>query len=694
VKEHPVVDQLVKEIKAIHQEGCLHMGSAPVGGRLSAFAEKWQNPFYQHVLKSGLEIRWDSAPPPDFDNGEFKPESHQEMILVEEELRSLLDKKAIELADSNHGHIYRWFLVSKKGTTAKRPVLNMKPGNAYVKYIHFKLEDLKTVKDVAQKGDWAVRIDLKDAYLQVPIAASNRKFLRFRHCGTVYQWRVLPFGYRDAPRLFQKLMVEALKEPRLHGCRLVIYLDDILLLSHSRQQCLQHLKEVLAHLLLLGFMINTVKSVIVPTQRILFLGIILDLTKMTFELPQEKLITFKKRVKKLLKKKNRKFSLLELQSIVGTLISINECIMATRIHINSLIELIRKALVTPDGLVTPSPQAIVDLVWWKENITAWNGKSMLPVLMDEILEVDASSSGLGAVRKTPGKMIEVAHRILDLEDKRHNNIKEMLAAEFGLHHFSEKLNWTHKSILIKTDNTTTMSYINRMGGRIPEFCRVSERIHQFALSRNLTVKAEWIPGKDNKEADRASRVQEDYKESKLNPQVFQIINQFMGPLEIDLFASVENAQLEKFVSLRSHPMNYYFDCLASSSSERGYAYPPFILIPRVLQKVRLEKIESLTLIAPLWTTQAWWPNLQELIAAPPLFLPRIPDLLLVGQNFLLPKWETVAFRLSGRLSTPVGYLNPLLSCFYIDTRSGRIKKKAAYISMKESGETTCTGVDH
>jgi len=119
VKEHPLVDQLVKEIKAFHQEGCLHMGSAPVGGRLSFFAEEWQSPFYQHVLKSGLEIRWDSAPPPDFDNGEFKPESHQEMILVEEELRSLLDKKAIELADSDHGHIYRWFLVSKKGTTRK-----------------------------------------------------------------------------------------------------------------------------------------------------------------------------------------------------------------------------------------------------------------------------------------------------------------------------------------------------------------------------------------------------------------------------------------------------------------------------------------------------------------------------------------------------------------------------------------------
>src|SRR6185437_12415908 len=105
-------------------------------------------------------------------------------------------------------------LVSKKGTTDKRPVLNMKPGNVFVKYSHFKLEDLKTVKDLAQQNDWAVRIDLKDAYLHVPVAESNRRYLRFRFRGRVYQWKTLPFGYRDAPRLFQKMMVEALKELR------------------------------------------------------------------------------------------------------------------------------------------------------------------------------------------------------------------------------------------------------------------------------------------------------------------------------------------------------------------------------------------------------------------------------------------------------------------------------------------------
>ena len=219
-----------------------------------------------------------------------------------------------------------------------------------------------------------------------------------------------------------------------------------------------------------------------------------------------------------------------------------------------------------------------------------NGKAMHQAPVDEILEVDASGTGLGAVRKPPGKEMEVAHRILDLEDNRHNNIKELLAAEFALKHFAEKWDWKNLSILIKTDNMTSMSYINRMGGKKPVFCRIAERLHQFALDRSLTVKAEWIAGEENIDADEASRIQEDYKECQLNPEVFNWIQHWAGPLSIDLFASKENALLPKYVSLRAQEGSHYFDALAHPLPVTGgYANPPFILIPRVLQRIRVER---------------------------------------------------------------------------------------------------------
>lgn len=678
----------IKPTGAVEVEGCLKMREAPVGGRLSLFAGNWSTQFYRQMLGEGIKVRWlQHLPPADFDKGEFKPASELEAKLVQEELSSLLKKEAVEVADSEGGHIYRWFLVSKKGTTDKRPVLNMKPGNIYVKYVHFKLEDLKTTKDLAQRGDWAVRIDLKDAYLHVPVAKTDRRFFRFRHRGKVYQWKCLAFGYRDAPRLFQKMMIEALRELREQGVRIVIYLDDILVLANSRDLCLEHRDLVVHRLLFLGFIINLEKSILEPTQRIHFLGVILDLLKMMFELPQDKLTCYRRRIKKLIKKAKRSkpFTLLELQSIVGTLVSVNDCIWASRIHINSLIELLRKALEHKDGQVIPSAQAAEDLQWWMDNLEIWNGKALHMGPVDEILEVDSSDSGFGAVRKHPGGDLEVTHKILDLEDKRHNNVKELLAAEFGLIHFTNKWQWTQKSILIKTDNMTAMSYINRMGGKVANLTRISERLHSFAIERKLTVRAEWIAGEDNIEADRASRIQEDYKESQLNPEIFKLVHHWAGPLEVDLFASLENAQLPKFVTLKAHPKSYYFDALAHPLPAKAYANPPFILIPRVLQKVRMEQAE-LVLIAPLWTTQPWWATLVDLVVEPPLLLPRINNLFRVGQENRLPKWETLAWKLSGRRSRHAGFPPPLSSYCFISTRSGQIKKQEASIITKAYGK--------
>ena len=110
---------------------------------------------------------------------------------------------------------------------------------------------------------------------------------------------------------------------------------------------------VLKSLLSLGFIINLTKSSLIPSQRILFLGVILDFLKMTVELPQEKLVSFRRRLAKVLRRASagKDLNLLTLQSIVGTLISVNDCVSAVRIHINSLIELLRQALERDNGKV-------------------------------------------------------------------------------------------------------------------------------------------------------------------------------------------------------------------------------------------------------------------------------------------------------------------------------------------------------
>ena len=85
-----------------------------------------------------------------------------------------------------------------------------------------------------------------------------------------------------------------------------------------------------------------------------------------------------------------------------------------------------------------------------------------------------------------------------------------------------------------------------------------------------------------------------------------------------------------------------------------YAHPPIVLIPRVLSKLKEEQCE-LTLIAPVWATQAWMADLLAMSVAPPrlllchdLFVPVLPTRFTCRQ----PGWTTAVWRLSGDASSP------------------------------------------
>lgn len=74
-------------------------------------------------------------------------------------------------------------------------------------------------------------VDLKDAYLSVLVHESSRKFLRFIWKGACYQFKALPFGLCSAPRIFTKVLKPVAAFLRKKAIRVLIYLDDFLLLA-------------------------------------------------------------------------------------------------------------------------------------------------------------------------------------------------------------------------------------------------------------------------------------------------------------------------------------------------------------------------------------------------------------------------------------------------------------------------------
>jgi hypothetical protein len=59
-----------------------------------------------------------------------------------------------------------------------RPVINLKPLNKYLRKQHFKMNSMKTVLNLIQRGDLEISIDLKDAYLHIPMFPNHKNILQ------------------------------------------------------------------------------------------------------------------------------------------------------------------------------------------------------------------------------------------------------------------------------------------------------------------------------------------------------------------------------------------------------------------------------------------------------------------------------------------------------------------------------------
>ncbi len=103
---------------------------------------------------------------------------------------------------------------------------------------------------------------------------------------------VLPFGLALAPRTFTKVMDAALAPLRLQDIRALNYLDDWLILAHSRELVSYHRDIILCHIRALGLRTNTNNSVLTPSQQTVFLGVHFDFVLMQARLAPARISSF------------------------------------------------------------------------------------------------------------------------------------------------------------------------------------------------------------------------------------------------------------------------------------------------------------------------------------------------------------------------------------------------------------------
>jgi hypothetical protein len=202
------------------------------------------------------------------------------------------------------------FLVPK-GADSWRLVINQKHVNLACIPRKCKFESLKMLQRLELTGVHAIKVDLKDAYYQVPVHAADRKYFAFEFAGSFYHLNCLPFGWLNSPWYFTKVaktLVTYIRTVRKSkpksgpppapgqfysipgrkgqqsAIKVLPYLDDFLFLFKDKESAQAGSTWVHELLFWLGFTPHEKKCVWTPATRIEHLGLTVDLAEGVFEI--------------------------------------------------------------------------------------------------------------------------------------------------------------------------------------------------------------------------------------------------------------------------------------------------------------------------------------------------------------------------------------------------------------------------
>ena len=586
------------------------------------------------ILKNGLKWKFIQKPilrtSPWLAQENMSPKKQAQMKTV---VDKLLEKNAIEeVIDVNSPGYYSILFLRPKPSGEMRPIIDLKALNLIIENQTFTMESARSIQEQMQEGQWATSIDLSDAYFHIPIHNKYKKYLRFAVLGKVYQFRALPFGLAIAPRIFTMIMSEVAKVLRQHGVAIHMYLDDWLIKNNDPRSLSAQTHAILTLCKDLGLIVNLKKSEITPAQGIEFVGVLYDLSVGRAFPPLQRIAKIQVLIQKLLSALTAPAS--EWLTLIGLLGSVADQVPLGRLHIrpfqfhlSSQWNLAKHSRSVP---ISVSPQMVEHLKWWIHEGTLEVGVPLEMFNAQVTMFTDASMEGWGA--HVNGD--EISGKWDTSERELHINQLEMRAITLALSKFAEVVQG--KAVLVCTDNTTVLAYVNHQGGtRSISLMQETVSLFQMVQDLKIQIRARHIPGRLNVLADKLSREgQILHTEWSMHPAVLESLWQVWDKPLVDLFATRYNAKLSCFVSPVPDDLAFGVDAMSMSwEGIHAYAYPPTALIRQVLRKIKLHSCKII-LIAPYWPEKPWMTELLALSEDPPVPLPLRKDLLKQPQQSL------------------------------------------------------------
>ena len=515
-----------------------------------------------------------------------------------------------------------------------RPIIDPLVTNLFLKYQPVRYEQLSDICNYAQKGDWATTTDEKSGYHHMALHPSMWNLLGFNWEGKNYVFTHVPFGVGPACRAYTLVKQELYRIVReIGGVDLTFFIDDMFAVARTQDLALFQLATILRLLGALGFTISK-KKLQLPAQKVQFLGMLIDLLKQLFEVPEEKVLAFKELVEQL--GQQVRVNDRQLAKVAGKMVSFRWAVGMAPLYAQLLFKAYQGKGSWDELYPTPA-LAVEDMQWFASRLDAWNGKSWVQNRKQVLMAGDyGSNTGMGAFFPD-GEMSDIEHSLTDeqLARVKSNDLSstegELLALLYALEttlHVNPALlrgNVLH----YQSDNQGAVADVNGMKGCANVLPTV-RKIWDVASAADVDLMLTWHPRETQHQqyADHLSKLVDNSSWS-LDQLVFtRCLTQHKlvkecGGFTVDVFSDGDNCKVyvggeQRFYSRMWCKGTSGVDGFlqpwdknpVTGKREFCYIYGEFGQMGRILHKVQQEKVNCV-IIYPVWPRHwgTMWKNI-------------------------------------------------------------------------------------
>ena len=310
------------------------------------------------------------------------------------------------------------------------------------------------------------------------------------------------------------------------------YIDDITSanIPTAAQSAFQSIRSLLGELGLA----EAESKLCPPSTQMDFLGIHCDTEKLTLRIPNDKLTE----TIALLRKWKTKTTATkhQLQSLLGKLHHISQCVRPARLFLGRMLETLQAA---PDlGHMPLSSDFKKDVNWFLNFMPSYNGVNMMSYPEEGlILELDACLSGVGG--RFDDEIYHTYTLLPDfiLAEGHHITHLEMLNIVIATKLWKEK--WSGHHIVVSCDNAACVSVLNTGKGRNPYLLKCAREIWLLSALHDFTVSSRHCSSASNYLADTLSRMDSDpaYKR-KFDRLHHHFVTRIVDPYMFKLISSI------------------------------------------------------------------------------------------------------------------------------------------------------------